>query len=455
MLDPVVDKIVTHVARVAAGELPASARAAAKAFVADSLGVGIAGAAAPWRPEVLDMAAGSGGGPASVWGTGDPRDGPQGPAARGLPLAAAAMVNAYQMHALEFDCVHEGAVVHAMSAVLPCLLGWAERQGGVSGESLLRAVVAGIDVAVSLGLCSRAPMRFFRPANCSGFGAVAGLGLLARLDEAQLRDALGIYYGQCAGTMQAHEEASPQLAMQMGFAARAAITAVELAERGMPGPRAPISGPFGYFALFDGAADPAPFDELGRVWRVCELSHKPFPSGRATHGGIDGLQRLIAEHGIAADQVRSGRFLVPPLTHRLVGRPAQDGMAIAYARLCLPYVGAVCLRQGTVGLDDFSAAALADPATLALARRFTVIADANPDPNALHPVRVELDLAGGHTVARDVADVLGSPARPLSPEAARAKFDACGAPATLWDAAIELETLSDVRVLTRFATQAG
>ncbi len=154
----------------------------------------------------------------------------------------------------------------------------------------------------------------------------------------QLRDALGIYYGECAGTMQAHEEASPQLAMQMGFAARSAVTAVELASRGMPGPRAPISGKFGYFALFDGAADPAPFDDLGRAWRVRELSHKPFPSGRATHGGIDGLQRLIAAHGIAADSVRAGRFLVPPLTHRLVGRPAQENMTLAYARLCLAYV---------------------------------------------------------------------------------------------------------------------
>src|SRR5260370_19745127 len=162
MKDPVVDKIVAHVARIAAGELPEAARAAAKAVVADSLGVGIAGAGAPWRREVLAMAAVPGGAPqASVWGTGER-----------LPLAATAMVNAYQMHALEFDCVHEGAVVHAMSAGLPALLGWAERQGGISGEGLLRAVVAGIDVAVTLGLCSRAPMRFFRPANCSGFGAV-------------------------------------------------------------------------------------------------------------------------------------------------------------------------------------------------------------------------------------------------------------------------------------------
>ena len=91
---------------------------------------------------------------------------------------------------------------------------------------------------------------------------------------------------------------------------------------------------------------------------------------------------------------------------------------MAYARLCLPYVGAVCLRRGAVGLGDFTPEALGDPETLALARRLTVIANDNPDPNALHPVRVELDLFGGRTAACDVADVLGSPARPLSPDAA-------------------------------------
>jgi 2-methylcitrate dehydratase PrpD len=87
--DPVVDKIVAHVVRVAAGGIPEAARASAEAFIADSLGVGIASAGAPWRKEVLDMAAGSGGGHASVWGTGER-----------LPLGAAAMVNAYRIHAL-------------------------------------------------------------------------------------------------------------------------------------------------------------------------------------------------------------------------------------------------------------------------------------------------------------------------------------------------------------------
>jgi aconitate decarboxylase len=439
MQDSVVDKIVAHLARVAAGEVAKEARVAAKRFIADTLGVGIAGATAPWRREVLDMAAAGGGkAEASVWGTGER-----------LALQATAMVNAYQVHSQEFDCIHEGAVVHPMTAILPCLLGWAEREGGVSGERLIRAAIAGVDVAVTLGLCSRAPMRFFRPANCGGFGAVAGLALLIGLDEAQTRDAFGIYYGQCAGTMQAHLEASPQLAMQMGFAARNAVTAIELARRGMPGPRASISGQFGYFTLFDGVADPAPFDQLGRAWRICELSHKPWPSGRATPGGIDGLQQLIATHGVSADQVTAGRFLVPPLTHRLVGRPSQHGMSVAYARLCLCYVGAVCLRHGTVGLGDFTPEALGDPDTLALAERLSVIPDTNPDPNALHPVRVELDLADGRSLTCDIAEILGSPPRPLSHEAARAKFEACGAPAALCDAAMTLDHMPDSADLAR------
>jgi 2-methylcitrate dehydratase PrpD len=241
----------------------------------------------------------------------------------------------------------------------------------------------------------------------------------------------------------------------MGFAARSAATAVELAQRGMPGPRAPITGDFGYFALFDGRADAAPFDQLGAAWRIAELSLKPFPSGRATHGGIDALQRLMTEDGVTAERVTACRFRVPPLTARLIGRPAGKGMTAGYARLSLQYVGAVCLRRGTVGLEDFTAAALADAATLALACRLTVVEDGNSDPNALLPQRVEIDLSDGRTVACRVTSVLGSPERPLSPEDARAKFSACWHTCpelppergtALWNAVSVLETLDDVSV---------
>jgi aconitate decarboxylase len=446
MQDPVVDKILAHVERVGAHGVTADVRAAAERLIADTFAVSVAGLVAPWRDEVLDMLLALGGGAeAAVFGSGER-----------LPLVHAAMLNAYQIHCQEFDCLHEKAVVHPMATALPTLLGWAEREGGVTGAQLIRAIVVAVDIAVTLGLCSRAPMRFFRPANAGGFGATVGLAMLAGLSADQLRDAIGIYYGQCAGTMQAHEEGSPQLAMQMGFAARSAVTAVELARRGMPGPHAPISGQFGYFALFDGRADPTPFDALGRSWRVLEISQKPFPTGRATHGGVDAAQRLMREEGATAERVVTGRFLVPPLTAQLVGRPVTERMTPTQARLCLQYVAAVCLRRGNVGLEDFTATALADSATLALARRLAMIEDGNPDPNALLPQRAELDLAEGRTVVCDIGQVLGSPERPLSLEAAKAKFAACwrwaSGPAAeqgtaLCDAVSALDSLDDVSSL--------
>lgn len=444
-MDPVTSKIVTHAENIARHGVPAGAAACAKAFIADSLAVGAAGILTPWQPEVLAMASAGGGAPdATVLGT----------AAR-LPLAQAAMVNGFQIHGQEYDCVHEGAVVHPMAAILPCLLGWAEREGGVSGERFIRAVVLAVDAAATLGLCSRAPMRFFRPANAGGFGATVGLSFLAGFDAAAMSNAIGIYYGQCAGTMQAHAEASPQLAMQVGFAARAAVTAVELARRGMPGPSQAISGPFGYFALFDGKADPAPFEELGKIWRIEQVSYKPFPSGRATHGGVDGLLRLIAEAPIAHDAVEAVRFHVPPLTARLIGRPLREDMTVAYSRLCLQFVGATSLRFGTVGLEHFSPQRLRDPETLDLARRLAVETDDNPDPNALGPQRVELRLRGGRRREVAVEHVLGSPERPLTATQARAKFDACfrafdiPAPERLWETASRLETLPDAGELAR------
>src|SRR5499427_5831187 len=131
-------------------------RSAVITFVADTLAVGIAGLAAPWRPEILDMLSSIGGpGESTVFGSGEL-----------LPLMHAAMLNAYQIHSQEFDCVHEDAVVHPMAAVLPALLGWAEREGGISGALLIRAAVVAVDVAATLGLCSRAAMRFFSAGQC-------------------------------------------------------------------------------------------------------------------------------------------------------------------------------------------------------------------------------------------------------------------------------------------------
>ena len=241
-----------------------------------------------------------------------------------LPASGAAFCNAYQIHNSEFDCVHEGAVVHPMAVMLGAVLAHLDRTGGAaSGQELIAAIALGVDLAAGIGVASKAPLRFFRPATAGGFGAAMAVGRLMGFDAAMLVDACGTAYSQMGGTMQAHTEGSPLLAMQVGFNARNAVTACDMAAAGIAGPQNVLEGPFGYFNLFEGEHDLAPVVEsLGEVWRMPEVAHKPFPSGRATHGLVDAVLQLQREHGFAVADITSVQADVPPLTQRLIGRPS-------------------------------------------------------------------------------------------------------------------------------------
>ncbi len=409
-------RLAEHVASVRFDSVPAPAIDAAKIWILDTLGVGIAGSSAAGMEQVRGVAGTWGHGEeASVWGT-----------RQRVPAPAAAFVNGTQVHNQEFDCLHEGAVVHAMATLLPSVLAVAERDGGVSGRDVIAAVVAGIDVAANLGLASKAGFRFFRPATAGGFGAVAGLSVLAGLNADRTADALGLQYGQTSGTMQPHLEGSILLPMQIGFNAQSAVRSVGLAAAGVPGPRDVFEGQYGYFPLFEGRWDLAPiWPALGRDWRVMEMSHKPWSAGRATHGGIEGILTLRQQHGLTAAEVRGVRVIVPPLTHRLVARPDVAAPNAFYARLCMAFIGAKALLHGTVDIADCRGEALDDAATHDLARRIETVVDANPDPNALAPQRVEMVLKDGTALHWTCEAMLANPARPLTREQHLRKFLRC------------------------------
>jgi aconitate decarboxylase len=439
------ERFAAHVASVKFEHLPAPVIAAAKIWILDTLGVGIAGSSAAGMDAIRAASGAWGSGDdAIVWGT-----------SLRLPAPAAAFVNGTQVHNQEFDCLHEGAVVHAMATLLPVLLAVAEREGGISGRDLIAAVVAGIDIAANLGLASTAGFRFFRPATAGGFGAVAGLSVILGLDAERIADAFGLQYGQTSGTMQPHAEGNVLLPMQIGFNALSAIRSVDLATAGVSGPRDIFEGRYGYFPLFEGSWDLEPiWGGLGRDWRVCEMSHKPWPAGRATHGGIEGILALRQQHGFTADDVRRVRVIVPPLTHRLVARPDIPASSASYARLCMAFIGAKALLTGTVGIEHCRGEALTDPATHQLALRIATEMDGNPDPNALAPQRVEVELRTGERLRWACDTMLANPARPLNREQYVRKFNRClefaqepSAGTALIDLVDQLELVEDVRAL--------
>ena len=402
-----------HVTATSYGDIPDQALEAAKTFILDTLGVGISGGNGPRADDLLAAAAQMGeGAEATIWGTG-----------RKLPAAHAAFCNAYQAHCQEFDCVHEGAVAHVMTIVLPAALAVSERIGGVSGKRLLEAAVLGVDVAAALGVAAHSGLRFFRPATVGAFGGVAAAGKILGFDRDQMVEAFSLAYGQVSGSMQAHTEGSGLLALQVAFNARNAVAAADLAAAGFTGPHNILSGDFGYFSLIEGSGDPAAMAaELGRRWFITEVAHKPFPSGRATHGVLDGCLALQREHGFSGEDIARIDLTVPPLIRHLVGRPPRTDMGINYARLCARYVLACAMYGGDVRMSDFTPTAYGreDRQRLALATEMTVLDEG--DPNALVPIGINIELRDGTKLRSRVEDVYGSPENPMTEAAHLAKF---------------------------------
>ncbi len=423
--DPV-ERLLDLILQTRFEDLPPDAVEAATVFFLDTVGVACAGQLAPRLQELTTAAArwGSGGpATATIWNTGVR-----------APAAVAALANGYQCHALEYDCVYEPGVILPAAPIFAALMAKVEElseQGRApSGRELLRAFVVALEVSCTLAAATRSAMFFFRPATTGVFSALAALACLDPLPREQLRYAFGIAYSQACGPMQAHEEGSMMLAMQMGFAARNAVQAHDMAKVGITAPVEIMAGRFGFYRNFeDGGALPEALAQMGQPWKVTQLSHKPFPSGRVTHGVIHTMRQLRQELDLtpanALARIRAIHVDLPPLGFRLVGRPMVHRPAPNYARLCIPYVAAAEVLYGAVDPTTFTPDRLHGADVETLGRRVVTAEKPHPNPNAFFPQSLTLELADGQRIVREIPHAWGHPLAPLTPQEREDKFRLC------------------------------
>jgi 2-methylcitrate dehydratase PrpD len=179
-----------------------------------------------------------------------------------------------------------------------------------------------------------------------------------------------------------------------------------------------LEGAFGYSALIEPIDLARYTGGLGKVWRISEVSIKPYPSGRASHGALGALTNIRPIFD--EEEIASIELFAPPLIHRLVGRPYKPGAPMSYNRLCLPFLAPLMLRDGHI--DPHITQTIP-----ALAEKVTVTLDDNPDANALSPQRLVMTMADGSVIERAIPANPGSPEAPLSPAQADAKYDLCRA----------------------------
>lgn len=447
--DNVEEELVRFALRIRYEDLPSNVIRAAITFITDTVAVGIAGINAPLSKELRQSA--------TNWGTSANHGAVVFGEADRFPLASAAFVNAFAIHSQEYDCVHEAAVVHPMATVFSTIFSQASMSEDTSGRDIILATVIGVDIATRLGACVKTPLKFFRPATAGLFGATLAIARLRNFSESQALSALGIALALCSGTMQAHIEGKPTLALQIANAARSAIVSCDLVENGFSGPQKSLTGPFGYLTLFEDEFDlDNVVKDLGVCFNITDVSHKPFPTGRASHGGLDCLQTAM-EEGLTADNFESMVLHAPPIIKRLVGRPFKAGASINYSRLCYAYLASRMLLDGDVSLTSFSLEKLTDHRLKNLGERISVVDDGTKNPAAFEPQVLKVVLKDGHKINIQIDAMPASAKRPFTATQQFEKFEKClnfGLPSVkieqineLWNDLHNLESLSFNKII--------
>ena len=193
--------------------LPAEVVDATKKEILDLLGVALGGVSQPGATHVRALVMDWGGKEeSSIIGS-----------TQKVPAPNAAQANATMAHSLDFDDVHEAAVMHPGIASIPVVMAVGEAQGNLSGKEFITCTALGVDMMCRLALATtpgKSPIELgWHLTSLFGFmGSAATAARVMRLDEEKIVDAMGIGYHQCAGNGQCVKDGALTKRLGPGFA---------------------------------------------------------------------------------------------------------------------------------------------------------------------------------------------------------------------------------------------
>jgi len=412
----VAQELARKIAALKPENLPAAVRAKCEDLLADVVGLCIAARNEDYVKAALTACDDEG--PCTVIGH-----------ARTLSAAAAALVNGTAAHGEDFDDTFEGGPVHTGAVIVPAGLAACERYGK-DGQAALLGIAVGCEVMCRLStvIPKAVHKSGFHPTAVFGaMGAAAGVGTALGLNRQQLTDALGVAGSMASGIIEYLAEGTWTKRMHAGWAAQSGLRAALLGRAGFSGPRTVFEGVHG---LFQGFAHSTQGDfaaltgDFGERWVIETLAFKPYPCGTMAHPFIDCAKKLNAG-GIKPTEIKemvceTAEGIVHRLWEPLADKQKpKNGYA---AKFSIPYLLAVGLVRGNVGFEDFTDAAVADPAVLGAAAKVKYVIDPdNPYPNAFTG-HIHVTLNDGRVMEVRQAHFRGGAEEPLTRDDILAKF---------------------------------
>lgn len=406
--------------------LPYEVISATKKQVLDLMGVLIGGFSMPGALEVRELVMSWGGSNEStVIGT-----------SQKIPAANAAQANTTMAHALDYDDVHETAIIHPGVVIVPTCIAVAEQTGNIDGKELIADISAGVDMMCRLALATTPGTRPLVTGwhLTTLFGFIGSAGIAAKmlgLDEMGIVNAIGIAYHQCSGNGQCVIDGALTKRMGPGFAVRGGITSALLAQKGVTGAKDSLEGDMGLYNIYHrGHYDPeALTKELGTVFEGKNVAIKPYPCCRGIHPAIDSSLELVNNNKLNSEDIKKIDLFVSDGHYHLLCEPEEVKLKPRNpvdAQFSIPWGVATAISQREVGLKDFTEAAVKNRDILLLTDKMSIQIDPTLNrSDKIEPTRIEIETNTGNIYSAEVANPLGSMERPMSFDDCVEKFNDC------------------------------
>jgi 2-methylcitrate dehydratase PrpD len=385
-----------------------------------------------------------------------------------VPAPNAAQANATMAHALDFDDVHEAAVMHPGIASIPVAMAVAEAQGNLSGKELITSTALGVDMMCRLALATtpgKSPIELgWHLTSLFGFmGSAAVAARVMGLNEEKIVDAIGIGYHQSAGNGQCVKDGALTKRLGPGFAVKGGITAALMAKAGVTGAKNALEGEWGLYKQYmEGDYSPEILTaDLGKRFEGANVVIKPYPCCRGIHPAIDAGLALASGENIRSKDIKEIILSVTDAHLKLLCQPLdakRSPRSPVDAQFSIPWGVASAIIGRRVGLDDFTDSAIKNNDVLELTQKMRVEVDNTLHKPGPEPTRVKVITKDGKAFEKVVENPLGSLERPMSFEDCAKKFTDC---AKVLDAKKieriiqlvgQLERLDDIQEIIRLLT---
>jgi 2-methylcitrate dehydratase PrpD len=387
------------IANLSWGDLPETTQRIARICALDAIGCSVAGSRNKNLSNMIDKIATLGvSGRSPVWGTAYETD-----------LVWSIFFNAHNAAYYDLDDGHRRAQGHPGAAVIPAALALSQHLGR-SCREFLEAVVAGYEIAIRSALVMRA---LGGPRKGSGGWAVTGVAAAAaklmKLDEQQIRHAIGLAEYYAPQATQDRSASSPsEMKEGIPWAAYTGYSAAILAASGLG-------------AMSPHLSDSSFIEDLGEYYEIERSYFKTYASCRWAHPAIDGLKEMLLKGNDRIediDEIRIRTFEKAALMNRW------DPLNTMEAVYSIPYAVASFLYHGKLGPNQVSAETLANPDVSKLSKRVKLIVD--EELSAQFPERclqkLEVTFRDGGEYRSGLLSAKGDPSAPYSYEELLEKF---------------------------------